>query len=270
MELKLWQVDAFADKAFEGNPAAVVPLTQWLSDELMQDIAAENNLSETAFFVPAGPGKYDLRWFTPSVEVSLCGHATLASAYVVFTHLQPQLSRVEFSTKSGILTVEKAADDYLAMALPAYAANPHPEDEDFKEALEEALNLEPLEVFKANYPLAVFATADEILDAESDGLLADMLDEFEEDGIILTAPGGDTGFDFVSRFFVPGKGIAEDPVTGSTHSALVPFWAKRLGKAKLLARQLSPRGGTLICEEQGERVLLKGKVAPYLEGVIKV
>ena len=270
MELKLWQVDAFADKAFEGNPAAVVPLTQWLSDELMQDIAAENNLSETAFFVPAGASKYDLRWFTPSVEVSLCGHATLASAYVIFTHLQPQLSRVEFSTKSGILTVEKAADGYLAMALPAYAANPHPEDEDFKEALEEALNLEPLEVFKANYPLAVFATADEILDAESDGLLADMLDEFEEDGIILTAPGGDTGFDFVSRFFVPGKGIAEDPVTGSTHSALVPFWAKRLGKAKLLARQLSPRGGTLICEEQGERVLLKGKVAPYLEGVIKV
>ena len=151
---------------------------------------------------------------------------------MVFTHLQPQLSRVEFSTKSGILTVEKAADGYLAMALPAYAANPYPEDEDFKEALEEALNLEPLEVFKANYPLAVFATADEILDAESDGLLADMLDEFEEDGIILTAPGGDTGFDFVSRFFVPGKGIAEDPVTGSTHAALVPFWAKRLGKAE--------------------------------------
>ena len=258
------------DLAPRGNPAAVVPLTQWLSDDLMQDIAAENNLSETAFFVPAGAGKYDLRWFTPSVEVSLCGHATLASGYVVLTHLQPQLSRVEFSTKSGILTVEKAADGYLAMALPAYAAVPHPEGEDFKEALEEALNLDALEVFKANYPLAVFATADEIFEAESDGLLADMLDEFEEDGVIITAPGGDLGFDFVSRFFVPGKGIAEDPVTGSTHSALVPFWAKRLGKAKLIARQVSPRGGTLICEEQGERVLLKGKVAPYLEGVIMV
>ncbi|MEQ1868081.1 MAG: PhzF family phenazine biosynthesis protein [Micropepsaceae bacterium] len=270
MELKLWQVDAFADKAFEGNPAAVVPLSAWLGDELMQSIAAENNLSETAFFVSTGAGKYDLRWFTPSVEVSLCGHATLASAYVVFTHLQPQLSRVEFSTKSGVLTVEKAADGYLAMALPAYAAVPHPDGEDFKEALEEALSLEPLELFKANYPLAVFATADEILEAESDGLVADVLDEFEEDGIILTAPGGDTGFDFVSRFFVPGKGIAEDPVTGSAHAALVPFWAKRLGKAKLLARQMSPRGGTLICEEQGERVLLKGRVAPYLEGVIKV
>lgn len=273
MELKLWQVDAFADKPFEGNPAAVVPLTQWLDDELMQNIAAENNLAETAFFVPAagkGAGHYDLRWFTPTVEVPLCGHATLASAYVVLTHLQPQLSRVEFSTKSGVLTVEKAADGYFAMALPAYRAEPHPEAEDFKEALEEALNLEALEVFKANYPLAVFATAEEILEAESDGMLADMLEEFDETGVIITAPGADTGFDFVSRFFVPGKGIAEDPVTGAAHAALVPFWAKRLGKAKLLARQMSARGGTLICEEQGERVLLKGKVAPYLEGTIRI
>jgi PhzF family phenazine biosynthesis protein len=272
MELKLWQVDAFADKAFEGNPAAVVPLTKWLDEELMQDIAAENNLSETAFFVPSskGAGHYDLRWFTPESEIPLCGHATLASAYVIFTHIQPQLSRVEFTTKSGVLTVEKAADGYLAMALPAYAAAPHPEDEDFKEALEEALNLEPLEVFKANYPLAVFASSEEILEAESDGMLADMLEEFDETGLVITAAGGDTGFDFVSRFFVPGKGIAEDPVTGAAHAALVPFWAKRLGKAKLLARQMSVRGGTLICEEQGERVLLKGKVAPYLEGVITV
>jgi PhzF family phenazine biosynthesis protein len=270
MELKLWQVDAFADKAFEGNPAAVVPLNAWLSDELMQDIAAENNLSETAFFVPTGAGKYDLRWFTPTNEVPLCGHATLASGYVVLTHLQPQLSRVEFSTKSGVLTVEKVENGYFAMALPAYRAEPHPEGEDFMEALEEALNVEPLEVFKANYSLAVFASSEEILEADSDGMLADMLEEFGERGIIITAPGGDTGFDFVSRFFGPVEGVAEDPVTGSAHAALVPFWAKRLGKAKLTARQMSPRGGTLICEEQGERVLLKGKVAPYLEGVIRV
>ena len=272
MELKLWQVDAFADKPFEGNPAAVVPLTQWLADDLMQSIAAENNLSETAFFVPSskGAGHYDLRWFTPEVEVPLCGHATLASAYVVFTHLQPQLSRVEFATKSGVLTVEKAAEGYFAMALPAYRAEPHPDGEDFKEALEEALNMEALEVFKANYPLAVFATADEIMEADSDSMLADMLEEFDETGIIITAPGDGTGFDFVSRFFVPGKGIAEDPVTGAAHAALIPFWAKRLGKPKLLARQMSARGGTLICEEQGERVLIKGKVAPYLEGVIRI
>ena len=273
MELKLWQVDAFADKPFEGNPAAVVPLADWLTDEVMQAIAAENNLSETAFFVAdkaKGAGHYHLRWFTPTVEVPLCGHATLASAHVVLTHLAPQLQRVEFSTQSGTLTVERANDGYLSMALPAYAATPHPDGDDFLEALEEALSIEPLEVFKANYALAVFGSADEIMEAESDGLVADVLEEFDEEGVIITAPGGDTGFDFVSRFFVPGKGIAEDPVTGAAHAALVPFWAKRLGKAKMTARQMSTRGGTLICEEQGERVLLKGKVAPYLEGVIRI
>jgi PhzF family phenazine biosynthesis protein len=273
MELKLWQVDAFAEKPFEGNPAAVVPLADWLPDELMQSIAAENNLSETAFFVAdkaKGAGHYNLRWFTPAVEVPLCGHATLASAHVVFTHLNPDLKRVEFSTKSGLLTVERAADSYLAMALPAYRTEPHADGEDFREALEEALSIEPLEVFKANYVLAVFDSVDEIVEAESDDLVADVLEEFDEEGIIITAPGGDTGFDFVSRFFVPGKGIAEDPVTGAAHAALVPFWAKRLGKAKLIARQMSARGGTLVCEEQGERVVLKGKVAPYLEGVIRI
>lgn len=273
MELKLWQVDAFADKPFEGNPAAVIPLTTWLSDETMQAIAAENNLSETAFFVPEtgkGAGHYHLRWFTPTVEVPLCGHATLASAYVVLTHLEPKLNRVNFSTQSGVLTVDRGEGGMFHMALPAYRAEPHPEAEDFLEALEEALDITPLEVFKANYAIAVFGSADEILEAESDGILADALEEFEEDGLIITAPGGDTGFDFVSRFFVPGKGIAEDPVTGSAHAALVPFWAKRLGKAKLTARQLSSRGGTLICEEQGERVLIKGKVSPYLEGIIRI
>ncbi len=270
MELKLWQVDAFAEKPFEGNPAAVVPLTEWLADDVMQAIAAENNLSETAFFVPEAAGRYALRWFTPAVEVPLCGHATMASAHVVLTHLAPDLSRVEFSTKSGVLTVERADGGALAMALPAYRAEPHPEGADFREALDEALGIEPREVLKANYALAVFATVDEILEAESDGAVADVLEEFEEDGIIITAPGGDTGFDFVSRFFVPGKGIAEDPVTGAAHAALVPFWAKRLGKAKLNARQMSARGGTLICEEQGERVLIKGKVAPYLEGMIRI
>lgn len=273
MELKLWQVDAFAEKPFEGNPAAVVPLADWIADDLMQAIAAENNLSETAFFIPdkaKGAGQYRLRWFTPAVEVPLCGHATLASAHVVFAHLHPQLSRVEFATQSGVLTVERAENGYLAMALPAYPSTPHPDGEDFREALEEALSIDPQEVFKANYALAVFATPDEILEAESDDLVADVLEEFEEEGIIITAPGADTGFDFVSRFFVPGKGVAEDPVTGAAHAALVPFWAKRLGKAKLTARQLSARGGTLLCEEQGERVLLKGKVRPYLEGVIRI
>src|SRR5262245_53242365 len=159
MELKLWQVDAFAEKPFEGNPAAVVPLTSWLSDDVMQAIAAENNLSETAFFVPESAGKYALRWFTPTVEVPLCGHATLASAYVVFNHLAPQLNKVEFSTKSGTLTVDRADGGYLAMALPAYKAEPHPEDEDFREALDEALGVEPVDVFKANYAMLVLKSA---------------------------------------------------------------------------------------------------------------
>ncbi|MBP6014840.1 MAG: PhzF family phenazine biosynthesis protein [Alphaproteobacteria bacterium] len=269
MELKLWQVDAFADKPFEGNPAAVVPLTQWLSDDAMQAIAAENNLAETAFFVPSGAGKYDLRWFTPEVEVPLCGHATLASAHVIFNHLATGLNRVDFSTKSGILTVERGDAGLLAMALPAYKSDVHPDAEDFREALEEALDVTPLEVLRANYAFAVFKTAEDVLQIEADAV-ADTIEEFDEECLIVTAPGSDMGFDFVSRFFAPGKGVHEDPVTGSAHAALVPFWAKRLGKPKLLARQVSQRGGTLQCEEQGERVLLKGKVAPYLEGVIRI
>ena len=269
MELKLWQVDAFADKPFEGNPAAVVPLTQWLSDEQMLAIAAENNLAETAFFVSTGTGKYDLRWFTPEVEVPLCGHATLASAHVIFNHLVPTLSRVDFATKSGTLTVDRGEGGMLVMALPAYKAVPHPDAEDFREALEEALDATPVELVKANYTIALFKTADEIAEIDADAV-ADTLQEFDEECLVVTAPGGDLGFDFVSRFFAPGKGVNEDPVTGSAHAGLVPFWAKRLGKPKLLARQISQRGGTLHCEEQGERVILKGRVAPYLEGVIRV
>lgn len=273
MELRIWQVDAFADKLFEGNPAAVIPLEDFLPDEQLQAIAAENNLSETAFLVPEVRGSWDrcrLRWFTPTVEVPLCGHATLASAHVVFTSLAPGLQTVRFATQSGELVVTRLGTGELEMALPAYAAAPHPDGEDFLEALEEALDLTPLEVLKANYAIAVFASADEILEADSDGVLADTLEEFGEDGLIITAPGGETGFDFVSRFFVPGKGVAEDPVTGSAHAALVPLWARRLGKPRLKARQLSSRGGTLHCEEQGDRVLLRGKVVPYLEGVIRI
>ena len=269
MELKLWQVDAFADKPFEGNPAAVVPLTQWLSDEQMLAIAAENNLAETAFFVPAGAGKYDLRWFTPEVEVPLCGHATLASAHVIFNHLVPTLSRVDFATKSGTLTVDRGEGGLLVMALPAYKAAPHPDAEEFREALEEALDMTPLELVKANYTIALFKTADEVSEIDADAV-ADTLQEFDEECLVVTAPGTELGFDFVSRFFAPGKGVHEDPVTGSAHAGLVPYWAKRLGKPKLLARQISQRGGTLHCEEQGERVILKGKVAPYLEGTIRI
>lgn len=273
MELRIWQVDAFAEKLFEGNPAAVVPLEAWLPDQQMQAIAAENNLSETAFFVPAVPGDYarcHLRWFTPQVEVPLCGHATLASGHVILECLAPSLASVTFSTQSGELIVARGNAGMLEMALPAYRALPHPEAEDFAEAIEEALDIAPREVLKANYAIALFDTVDQILEAESDSTLAEALEEFGEDGLVITAAGGDTGFDFVSRFFVPGKGVPEDPVTGSAHAALAPFWARRLGKPRLLARQLSSRGGTLDCEEQGERVLIRGRVTPYLEGTIRV
>lgn len=269
MELKLWQVDAFADKPFEGNPAAIVPLEAWLPDGVMQAIAAENNLSETAFIVPEAEGRYALRWFTPETEVPLCGHATLASAHVVFAHLAPQLSQVEFSTQSGILTVERGDAGDLAMSLPAYRADPHPEAAGLRVALHRALGIEPGGVYSANYPMAEFEDAASILGIDARAI-ADVLSEFGKDGIIVTAPGGSSGFDFVSRFFAPGKGVAEDPVTGSAHAALVPFWAKRLGKTNLIARQVSARGGTLICEAQGERVLIRGKVAPYLEGLIRI
>ena len=269
MELKIWKLDAFAEKLFEGNPAGVVPLTQWLTDAQMQAIAAENNIAETAFFVATGAGKYDLRWFTPEVEVPLCGHATLASAYVVFHHLAPSLTRVDFATKSGTLTVDKGEGGLLVMALPAYKSAPYPDAEDFREALEEAIDIAPVELVKANYPIALFNTADDVAEIDADAV-AETLEEFDEECLVVTAPGKELGFDFVSRFFAPGKGVHEDPVTGSAHAGLVPFWAKRLGKAKLLARQISARGGTLHCEEQGERVILKGKVTPYLEGVIRI
>jgi predicted PhzF superfamily epimerase YddE/YHI9 len=189
---------------------------------------------------------------------------------VIFTSLAPALGTVTFATKSGELVVNRGSDGILEMALPAYHAVPHPEAEEFGEALEEALDIAPRELLKANYAIAIFETVDEILEAESDSTLAEALEEFGEDGIIITAAGGDTGFDFVSRFFVPGKGVAEDPVTGSAHAALAPLWAKRLGKPRLKARQLSARGGTLDCEEQGERVLIRGRVTPYLEGIIRI
>lgn len=273
MELRIWKLDAFAEKLFEGNPAAVIPLEAWLLDDQMLAIAAENNLSETAFFVPAESGDFThchLRWFTPEVEVSLCGHATLAAAHVVLTHLAPKLDTVTFATKSGDLVVSRGHAGLLEMALPAYQAVPHPDADEFAEALEEVLDITPRELLKANYPIAIFETVDEILEAEADSTLAETLEEFGETGIMITAAGGDTGFDFVSRFFAPGKGIAEDPVTGSAHAALAPLWARRLGKPRLKARQLSARGGTLDCEEQGERVLIRGRVTPYLEGVIRI
>ena len=260
MTIPLYQIDAFAEEVFQGNPAAVCPLQAWLADERMQAIAAENNLSETAFFVPgAGPGDYDLRWFTPAAEVDLCGHATLASAYLILNRLAPDLEGVRFSTLSGTLEVHRDGDR-LAMDFPARppgAYDPPP-------GLIEALGAEP-EVMLASQRDAMVIYGDE---ATVRGVTPDMrvLAAIDRQGVIVTAPGSDC--DFVSRFFAPALGVDEDPVTGSAHCTLTPYWAERLGKTELHARQLSPRGGELYCRAMGERVRIAGRARLYLEGSI--
>jgi PhzF family phenazine biosynthesis protein len=260
MEVPIYQVDAFASKQFRGNPAAVCPLSAWLPDETMQAIAAENNLAETAFFVRQA-NRYALRWFTPAMEVELCGHATLASAYVLFENLGYRGDRLYFDTKSGELTVSLAGDK-LALdfpSLPPARCTPH-------ERLIEGLGTQPLEVLAATKYLAVYTSEAEVRSLRPNWEALASLDRY---GIIVTAPGsGDV--DFVSRFFAPAAGINEDPVTGSAHSTLTPYWAKRLGKTSLHALQVSQRGGELWLEDRGERVTIAGRVAPYLRGTIQV
>jgi PhzF family phenazine biosynthesis protein len=271
MELRVWKVDAFAERPFEGNPAAVIPLSAWLSDDLMQAVAMENNLSETAFFVPEperGPGHFHLRWFTPAVEVPLCGHATLASAYVVFEHLKTPQDRVVFRTLSGDLAVTRTRTGALAMDLPSYDSTPRADADSFAHALEAALGRKPIAVFKANYPLAVFDVQADVAALRPGAGLSGVLAQFGESGLIATAKSAISGFDFVTRFFAPGKGIAEDPVTGSAHCAAAPFWARRLGKDRLIARQISERGGTLDCTVTDGRVAIAGRCVLFLEGTI--
>lgn len=255
--IQIFQVDAFAAKLFEGNPAAVCPLDAWLEPSLMQAIARENNLSETAFFVAQPHGHYHLRWFTPAVEVELCGHATLASAAVLMERLRPDLREVTFDTLSGPLTVRRQGDLY-ALDLPARPPQPCLP----QAGLLEALGAAPLEVWGAKKYMLVYARR-----ADVEALRPDMrgLRGLDRDGVIVTAP-GDEGLDFVSRYFCPDGGVDEDPVTGSAHCTLVPYWAQRLGKTTLRARQVSARGGELGCELIGERVRLLGRCAFYMEG----
>jgi PhzF family phenazine biosynthesis protein len=262
MRLPIYQVDAFADKLFGGNPAGVCPLPQWLPDATMQSIAAENNLAETAFFVREG-GDYALRWFTPTVEVDLCGHATLASAHIVFSFLEPKRESVNFQTlKAGTLTVARRAD-LLVMDFPARPPGPA----EAPAGLLAALGGKPLEVLKARDHLVVYASAADISALAPDfAALAKVTDCW---AAIVTAP-GENDIDFVSRFFAPAQGIAEDPATGSSHCTLVPYWAKRVGKTELDARQLSRRGGTLRCALRGDRVSIGGRAVLYLEGQITV
>jgi len=261
-KLSLYQVDAFTSRVFGGNPAAIVPLETWLPEIELQAIATENNLSETAYFVPLPDDRFHLRWFTPVDEVPLCGHATLASAHIILNLLQPRRQSVRFETLSGELVVERR-DDLLVMDFPrrtpGSCAPPA--------ILATALGAPPEQVLKTgkdpNY-YAVYADEATVLGIRPDMALLGKLDA---GGICITAPGETS--DFVSRYFAPAFGIPEDPVTGSTHCALIPYWAQRLGKQKMFARQVSARGGELHCELHGERVAIAGQAVMYLEGQLR-
>lgn len=268
MRIPLYQIDAFTDRVFSGNPAAICPLegtADWPADALLQSIAVENNLSETAFLL-AGRDPVPLRWFTPEMEVDLCGHATLAAACVLFRFLEPGRREVVFSSRSGPLPVT-AEGDLLALDFPARPGEPVPAP---PPALLEGLGGQPLEVRRARDFLVAYATAAEVRALRPDMTLLAGLDAL---GVIATAPGDAEeggGPDFVSRFFAPGAGIPEDPVTGSAHCTLVPYWAERLGRTKLHARQVSPRGGELWCEARGDRVRIAGRAVCYLRGEIEL
>jgi len=257
MKLPIYQIDAFAERLFAGNPAAVVLLEQWLPDATLLAIAAENNLSETAFVIPGG-GISQLRWFTPKVEIDLCGHATLASADVLLREVFPGRDVVRFSTRSGELAVKREGD-LLRLDFPARPGRPVPVDP----VVCEALGATPQAAYQARDLMLVFGNEAEVAALTPDfRQLAALLPEM----VIVTAPGDSA--DFVSRFFAPGSGIDEDPVTGSAHCTLIPYWAERLGKNKLHARQISARGGELWCELCGERVGIAGQAVEYLRGEI--
>jgi PhzF family phenazine biosynthesis protein len=259
MKLKLYQIDAFADKVFSGNPAAVCPLARWLSDELMQKIAAENNLAETAFYVKEGD-VYQLRWFTPKVEVDLCGHATLAAAFVLFTYEQHQGATIRFfSPRSGILTVTKQ-NDLLTLDFPADPATPV----ELTREILDCFDQKPTAVWKGKTDLMVIFRDEQQIQQLKPAF--DKIARLGGRGIIATARGDRT--DFVSRFFAPQVGVPEDPVTGSAHTTLTPYWAKQLNKVELTAAQLSERKGFLTCKLVGERVHISGQARLYLTGEI--
>ena len=261
LRVPIYQVDAFSPRRFGGNPAAVMVLPEYFPDRLLQAIAQENNLSETAFLVNRD-GSWHLRWFTPTVEVPLCGHATLASAWVITEQLQPGCERVAFQTASGTLTVQRRSNRFI-MDFPVRRAMPVKPPAD----LEAALGVDAEIVLRdpVNY-VAVLPSADSVRRLKPD---LSAIARLDASGVVVTAP-GDGGYDCVSRYFAPAKGIEEDPVTGGAHCALAPYWAARLGKAEVHAFQASPRGGELVCRVAGDRVELEGACAFYLEGIVEL
>jgi PhzF family phenazine biosynthesis protein len=261
MRTPIFQIDAFTTRRFAGNPAAVMPMDDFPADAVLQAIAAENNLAETAFLVPEG-GDYRLRWFTPTTEVPLCGHATLASAAVVMERLEPGRSKVVFHSASGPLTVKRTATGYV-MDFPARPSQPVPTPP----GLAEALGVVPIEVLADafNY-MALLESAQAVRELAPDIAAIARMDR---SGVIVTAPGNEA-YDFVSRYFAPAKGIPEDPVTGGAHCALAPYWAQRLGKTEFRAFQASRRGGEVICRLVRDRVELEGACVFYLEGEAEI
>lgn len=261
MKLPLYQVDAFSEQAFGGNPAAVMPLQRWLEDSLLQDIAAENNLSETAFLV-AGDKGYELRWFTPAVEVPLCGHATLASAHVLFEHLDYRGEEVLFFTRSGELRVQRSKRG-LTLDFPGQTLVETAVDKRVTQALGASAQLAVIADRDPTMVVYVFANEAQVAALHPD---FSALAQASEHGVIATAVGD--RHDFVSRFFGPQVGIDEDPVTGSAHCSLVPYWARKLGRSTLHARQISARGGELLCEWSDGRVLMTGRAVTYMQGTV--
>ncbi len=259
MELTLYQIDAFANKPFEGNPAAVCPLDSWLPDNVMQSIAEENNLSETAFFVPTNDG-FHIRWFTPTSEVDLCGHATLATAYVLFKIHDINKDTIEFMSKSGILTVSNK-DEWLIMNFPSQP----PISCEVPEEIIKAFGNTHIKCLKSEDFLVVFDNEEKVLSANPD---FEELKKLDLRGVIITAKS--KKYDFVVRFFAPKYGVNEDPVTGSAYTQLMPYWSKRLGAKRLHAKQVSSRGGELFCELQEGRVNIYGTAVKYLEGKIEI
>ncbi len=259
MKQQIYQIDAFANRLFEGNPAMVCPLEEWISDDLMQQIAAENNLSETAFFVKSN-SKYALRWFTPKSEVDMCGHATLAAAYVLFECMNYNDEMIIFETKSGDLIVQKE-DESFVMDFPVQAITPC----NITEQIEKAFGLKPIAVFASMDYIVVFENEKDILNAKPNLTL---LKELDLRGVCITS--GSKEYDFVTRFFAPKYGIDEDPVTGSAFTQLVSYWHQELGKISFHAKQLSSRGGEIWCELIDDRVKLSGKCIKYLEGEIEI
>lgn len=260
MKLTIYQVDAFAEKVFEGNPAAVIPLTEWLPDPIMQQIALENNLSETAFFVPVESG-FHLRWFTPKAEVKLCGHATLATAHVLFNHLGFAENEIWFDSLSGILKVRRE-NEMIVLDFPASSIA----EVEMPDAVAKAFNISPKTCLKGRDDfMLVFDNEAEVLSLQPD---FQQLVEAKTRGVICTSKS--ENYDFVSRFFAPAVGVNEDPVTGSSHTMLIPFWAEKLRKNEMIAKQVSARGGILHCKLAGNRVKIGGNAVTFLTGEITV